>query len=90
MWVWWELAQTLLIWVAFIILAIDVVDWPIPKPLEIFVYQTSENKAFKMQHSVTVVRKEWEHNLISSPVYDHNNVGRNESSSSENPPGKLG
>ena len=94
----WELPQTLLIWLAFIILAIEFVDWPVPKTLDIFVCHTSENKAFKTQHSVTVVHEEWEHDLISSPVstfstrstehYDHrNNMGRNESSSSENPLG---
>ena len=94
----WELAQTLLIWLAFIILAREFVDWPVPKMLDIFVCQTSENKAFKTQHSVTVVREERDQDLISSPVftlstrstehYDHrNNVGRNESSSSENPLG---
>ena len=94
----WELAQTLLIWLAFIILAIEFVDWSVPKMLDIFVRQTSENKAFKTQHSVAVVREEWECDLISSPVstlstrstehYDHrNNEGRNESSSSENPLG---
>ena len=41
-------------------------DWPVPKTLDIF--QTSENKAFKTQHSVTVAREEREHDLISSPV----------------------
>ena len=45
---------------------------------------TSENKAFKTQHSITVAREEREHDLISSPVstlsarsaehYDCNNV----------------
>ena len=92
----WELEQTLLIWLAFIILAIEFVDWPVPKMLDIFVCQISANKAFKKQHSVTVVSQEQE-DLISSPVstrsarsaehYDRNNVGRNESSSSENPLG---
>ena len=88
----------MLIWLAFIILAIEFMDWPVPKTLHIFVCQTSENEAFKMQHSVTVVGEERGHDLISSPVstlsarsaehYDHrNNVGRNESSSSENPLG---
>ena len=48
--------------------AIEFVDQPVPKMLDIVVLHTSENKAFKMQHSVTVVRKEREHNLISSPV----------------------
>ena len=64
----WEPAQTLLIWLAFIILAIDFVDWPVRKTLDIFVCQTSENKAFKTQHSVTVVHEEREHDLFSSPV----------------------
>ena len=34
--------------------AIELVDWPIPKTLDIFVCQTSKNK---VRHSVTVVRK---------------------------------
>ena len=33
-------------------------DWPVPKTLDISVCQTSEKKAFKTQHSVTVVRNE--------------------------------
>ena len=60
-------------------------------------HRTCENKAFKMQHSVTVVCPLFD-DLISSPVspfsawstlhYErHNNVRRNESSSSENPLG---
>ena len=48
--------------------AIEFVDRLIPTTLDIFVCQTSENKAFKMQHSGTVVHKEREHNFISSPV----------------------
>ena len=48
--------------------AIEFVDWPVPKTLDMFVCQISENKAFKMQHSVTVVCEERVHNLISSPV----------------------
>ena len=36
--------------------AIEFMDWPVPKTLDIFACQTSENKAFKAQHSVTVVR----------------------------------
>ena len=81
----WELAQTLLIWLAFIILAVAFVDWPVPKMLDIFVCQTSENKALKTQHSATVAREEREHDLISFLVstlsarsaehYDRNNVG---------------
>ena len=35
--------------------AIEFVDWSVLKTLDIFVRQTSKNKAFKMQHSVTVV-----------------------------------
>ena len=46
----------------------EFMDWPVPKTLDIFVCQTSENKTFKTQHSVTVVREEREYNLISSPV----------------------
>ena len=36
--------------------AIEFMDWPVPKTLDISVCQASENKAFKMQLSVTVVR----------------------------------
>ena len=68
----WELAQTLLIWLAFITLAIEFVDWPVPKTLDIFVCHTSENKAFKTRHSVTVVREEREHDLISSHKHNDN------------------
>ena len=78
-------------WLAFIVLAIEFVDWPVPKTLDIFVCQTSENEAFKTQHSVTVVCEEREHDLISPPVStlsvrsaehcDRNKVGRNENSS---------
>ena len=70
----WELAQTLHIWLAFIILAIEFVDWPVPKTLDIFVHvcQTSENKAFKTQHSVTVVREDRECDLISSHKHNDN------------------
>ena len=48
--------------------AIEFMDWPLPKTLDIFVCQASENKAFKMRHSVTVVREERELDLISSAV----------------------
>ena len=50
--------------------AIEFMKWPVPKTLDISVCQTSENKAFKTQHSVTVVVRgeEPEHDLISSPV----------------------
>ena len=41
--------------------AIEVMDWPVPKTLDISVCQTSEKKAFKTQHSVTVV---WNKNMI--------------------------
>ena len=34
--------------------ATELMDWPVPKMLDISVCQT--NKAFKTQHSVTVVR----------------------------------
>ena len=72
--------------------AIEFVDRRVPKMLGSLVCQRSKNKAF------CNLRKEREHDLIASPVftlsagsawhYDcHNNVGRNESSSSENPLG---
>ncbi len=56
--------------------AIEFMDWPVPKTLEISVCQTSENKAFETQYSVTVsyccpslVRgEEQERDLISPPV----------------------
>ena len=51
--------------------AIEFVDQPVTswKTLDIFVCQTSETKlSLQKQHSVTVVRKEREHDLISSPV----------------------
>ena len=72
--------------------AIEFMGWPVPKTLDISVCQTNESKAFKTQHSVTVVRplftaKNENTILISSPVstfsarsiqhYDHhNNVER--------------
>ena len=50
--------------------AIEFVDQPFLKTPDIFVCQTIEKKAFfKMQHSVTDVREDREHDLISSPVY---------------------
>ena len=72
--------------------AIEFMDWPVPKTLDIFVCQTSENKAFTFCFCCSpVVRGEERDDLISSPVsthYDHHSsVGRNESSSSENPLG---
>ena len=52
--------------------AIEFMDWPILKTLDIAVCQTGENKAFKTQHCnccLSVVRgEEQEHDLISSPV----------------------
>ena len=56
--------------------AIEFMDCPVPKTLEISVCQTSEIKAFKTQYSVTVsyccpsvVRgEERERDLIRSPV----------------------
>ena len=45
-------------------------DWPVPKTLDISVCQTSENKAFKMQH--TVVRPLFtakNENTIQSPRF---------------------
>ena len=53
----------MLIWLVFIILTLEFVDWPVPKTLDIFVCQTSENKAFKTQHSV---RTRTRFNLIPS------------------------
>ena len=41
-------------------------NWPVPKTLDIFVRQASENKAFKTQHSSIVRGKEREHDFISS------------------------
>ena len=48
--------------------AIGFMDWPVPKTLDISVCQTSENKAFKLQHSVTVARLLFAAKIISSPV----------------------
>ena len=47
--------------------AVEFMDWPVSKTLDISVCRTSGNKAFKTQHSVTVVRplfrgEEREHN----------------------------
>ena len=74
--------------------AIESMEWPVPKTLDISVCQTSEIKAFAFCNCCSpVVRgEEREHDLISSPVSTfsadhHNNVGRNENSSSENPLG---
>ena len=36
--------------------AIEFMSCPVPKTLDISVCETRENKAFKTQHSVTVVR----------------------------------
>ena len=43
--------------------AIEFMDWPIPKTQDISVCQTSENKAFKTQHSITVVHP------LTSPLF---------------------
>ena len=48
--------------------AIGLMDWPVPKTLDISVCQTSENKAFKTQHSVTVARPLFAAKIISFPV----------------------
>ena len=50
--------------------AIEFMDWPVPKMLDIFVCQTSENKAFTFFNccSPFVRGEEREHDLISSPV----------------------
>ena len=51
--------------------AIEFVDQPVLKTLNIFVSQTSENKAFfntKSSILFTATRKEREHDLISSLV----------------------
>ena len=48
--------------------AIEFMEQPFPKTLDIFVYQTSENKAFLTKHRRTK-NEEREHDLISSPVF---------------------
>ena len=50
--------------------AIEFMDWPVPKTLDISVCQTSENKAFTFCncYSPIVRGEEREHDLISSPV----------------------
>ena len=50
--------------------AIEFVDWPVPKTLDISVRQTSENKAFTFCNccSPVVRSEEQEHDLTSSPV----------------------
>ena len=48
--------------------AIESVGRSVVKMLDIFVCQTSENKGFKMKHSVTDVHEERVHDLISYPV----------------------
>ena len=48
--------------------AIEFMDWPVPKTLDISVCQTSENKAFCNCCSSVVRDEEREHDLISSPV----------------------
>ena len=50
--------------------AIGVMDWPVPKTLDISVCQTSENKAFTFCNcfSPVVCGEEQEHDVISSSV----------------------
>ena len=50
--------------------AIEIMDWPIPRTLDISACQTNENKAFTFCNCCSpVVRvKEGEHDLISFPV----------------------
>ena len=87
--------------------AIQFMDWPVSKTLDISVCQTSQkwkqsfqNAAFCICCSSLVRGTKTQFNLIASLHvfhwerllwhYDqHNNVGRNESSSSENPLGSL-
>ena len=100
MWVFVRTSTNFAHLVSFHYSSIEFVDWPVPKTLDIFLCQTSENKAFKMHCSSVVRGEKREHDLISSPVsmlsarsaehYDHhNNMRRNESSSSKNPPGNY-
>ena len=48
--------------------AIEFMDWPVPKTLDISVCQTSQNAAFCNCCSSVVHGEEREHDLISSPV----------------------
>ena len=48
--------------------AIEFMNWPVPKTLDISVCQTSENAAFCNYCSSVVRCEEQEHDLISSPV----------------------
>ena len=49
--------------------AIEFMDWPVPKTLDISVRQTSKNKAFTFcNRSPVVCSEEQGHDLISSPV----------------------
>ena len=49
--------------------AIEFMDWPVPKTLDISVCQKSENKAFTFCNcSPIVCSEERGHDLISSPV----------------------
>ena len=49
--------------------AIEFMNWPVPKTLDISVCQTSKNKAFAFCNCSPVVRSEERgHDLISSPV----------------------
>ena len=47
--------------------AIEFMDWPVPKTLDISVCQTSENKAFTFCNCFSPV-EEREHDSIPSPV----------------------
>ena len=49
--------------------AIEFMDWPVPKTLDISVCQTSENKAFKTQHSVTCSEREHDLTHPQSPRF---------------------
>ena len=49
--------------------AIEFMDWPVPKTLDIFVCQTSEKKAFKTQHSVTCSEREHDLTHPQSPRF---------------------
>ena len=48
--------------------AIEFMDWPVPKTLDISLCQTSQNAAFCNCCSSVVCGEEREHDLISSPV----------------------
>ena len=67
MWVFVRTSANFANWTSF--QAIEFMDWPFLKTLDISVCQTSENKAFKTQHSVTVVRPLFAAKIISYPVF---------------------